>query len=270
MPRYIPLSANTHGAQGWHKAATLAPLANQGVLPVLLDELTQALPIFPLAFVPRQPNDPSRGFELVALMSFRPDQNLFITPDGHWLGGYRPAALRAYPFRLLKDAQADRLVLCIDADSGLITEQPDSDAQRFFDDQGQPGETLQRVLQFLQQCERSRQATQTAVDALAAQDLIEPWPVQVKSAETEAQALQGLYRINEQALNALPAATLKTLQDSHALPLAYAQLYSQPRLSGLSRLVELRDKFNAAREPLSESEVESFFEGKDDTLSFNF
>ena len=56
------------------------------------------------------------------MMCPMPEHNLFVGPDGHWLGGYVPASLRSYPFRVLGSEGSGQLALCVDEDSGLVVE----------------------------------------------------------------------------------------------------------------------------------------------------
>ena len=269
MHTYIPLNTTTHSGKGWRKADSLQHASGQSVLPVILDELPHCTPTMPLALVPRT-TDNQEAFDLVALTSLTPGLNLFLAPNGRWLGGYVPACLRGYPFRMLPDPASKRMLLCFDQDSGLMTEQATESSEPFFKDSGELSDTLKRITQFLQKCEQGRQATRKAVDLLAKHQLIEEWPLHVKGQEHEKQRIQGIYRINEAALRALSADALKELQDGNALPLAYAQMMSQHRISGLARLYELHAKLQQADNAMSEEQVESYFEGKDDTLSFNF
>jgi hypothetical protein len=47
-----------------------------------------------MAFVKQQDS-----FFLIALLSLTPKTNLFVAPDGRWLGGYVPSYFRGYPFQ---------------------------------------------------------------------------------------------------------------------------------------------------------------------------
>lgn len=273
MPNYRPISRESHARFHWHKTNNLKFIENQGYISIFLEELHHTISTLPIAFIPREfdqsTNQPS-AFELVALTALTPNKNLFVTPDGKWLGGYRPAAVRGYPFKLLEEPGKNRLVLCFDQDSGLITESDEHNSESFFNDEGELSDTLKKTVTFLQMCERSRQATQAAVNLLNEHALIQPWQLQISSGDGDATQVKGLYRIDEKALNSLPADALKDLQMNHSLAIAYAQLYSQPRISGFGRLQELHAKLQQADNAMSEEEVESYFEGKDDTLSFNF
>lgn len=268
MPTYIPINSSSHQNLGWTKPKTFLHFAKQGALPLLLSELPHSLASFPIAFIPSSNQQDDVTFEIVALTSFKPENNLFISPKGHWLGGYQPAVLRSYPFRLIEDSQTQRQVLCIDKATDLTPAETET-TTRFFTEEGELSKELKQIVTFLQHCERSRKQTKIAVHQLEAHGLIQPWPIKVQEGK-ETHAIEGLYRIKESALNSLTAESLKSLQESHALSVAYAQLFSQPRIQGLVRLQELHQKISERDQALSEADVHSYFEGKDDTLSFNF
>jgi hypothetical protein len=69
-----------------------------------------------MAFIKQQDN-----FVLVGLLSLTPGQNVFVAQDGRWLGAYVASVFRGYPFRLARAEGRDDLILCIDEDSGLIS-----------------------------------------------------------------------------------------------------------------------------------------------------
>ena len=100
------------------------------------------------------------------------------------------------------------------------------------------------MLELLSQVERSRMATQAAVDALAAAGLIQPWPLNIQQGEQNV-PVTGLYRIDEAALNALENEAFLTLRRSGALLVAYAQLLSMNQLAVLQRLIQIQAKLKA-------------------------
>jgi hypothetical protein len=113
-------------------------------------------------------------------------------------------------------------------------------------------------MEFLTQIERNRTATLGICDRLQAQGLIQPWPVKLQGADGGERTLEGLFRIDEAALNALPAEGLAELRDAGALSLAYCQLLSMQQLSLLGELAQAR----AARAP----KLDDVFSFPDDDL----
>jgi len=271
MTHYIALSKTAHQSMGWRKAPSLSFAATESVVAVLLEEVPHLVPTLPLAFIQRGAADgSSNAYELVALLSLSPGLNLYLSPDGRWLGGYLPAALRSYPFRLLQDNESERVLLCFDQDSGLMSSLPDAAAQSFFDTEGKMTPGLENLVTFLKLYEQGRQLTQVAVNLLAEHNLIVPWSVSVGDGGGQSARVNGLHTIDEQAVKNLDSSTLKLLMDGNALSLAYAQLFAQHRVQNLSRLYDLRKAFKDG-EPIAVDKVaEDLLSAHGDTLKFQF
>ncbi|MDV7395813.1 SapC family protein, partial [Arthrospira platensis SPKY1] len=114
MPRYEPVAASTHATQRWQRYSSHAFAATDAVAPLVVQELPKACMHLAIAFIPQ-----GEHFTPVAVLGLQPGQNLFVTPDGRWLGGYTPAAYRGHPFALANTPNGQQ-VLCVDADSGLL------------------------------------------------------------------------------------------------------------------------------------------------------
>jgi hypothetical protein len=163
-----------------------------------------------------------------------PGRNAFVASDGRWLAGYLPKVYGAYPFRLTS-ADNGQQVLCIDENNGLTIDGPDG--ERFFDEGGNPAQAVKDVLNSLTQQQGHRNTTANICAVLQKHNLIQPWPITVQ-AEEKTQNIEGLYRIDEIALNALPADAFIELRDSGALAAAYCQLLSMQHLSKLGKRLQ--------------------------------
>ena len=265
MPRYIALNNEVHRQYAWRRPASYAFTAEQTLAPLLLSELPHALPILPMGF--RQGTD--GVFELVAVLSLQPSLNLFVTPEGRWLGGYIPAAFRGYPFRLLRSEGSEQLTVCIDEQSGLLESQASDDTIPLFQPDGTPSEAVVKMMGFLEKCEAERQATQRAVDLLALHKVITEWPLKIDRGEGEPQQVTGLFKIDEPRLNKLSQKALSELQKGGALAVAYAQLFAQHRIAGFRRLYEMRDKL-AEKTETPAPDQGGFFGQNNDTINFDF
>jgi hypothetical protein len=236
-PQLTVITKEQFSGKAWRRHSSYAFAAGGNLIPLVITELAQAVPAMPLGFVQR-----GEGFHLVAVTAPQPGANLFVAPDGRWLGAYVPAAVRGYPFRLLKPQGRADSVLCIDEASGVVVEA--GKGETFFDEDGQPGKALKGVFELLSQVERSRIATQAAVDALTAAKLVQPWPLNIKRGEQNI-PVNGLFRIDEPALNALSNKAFLALRRSGALPVAYAQLLSMNQMGVLQRLLQIQAKLRA-------------------------
>jgi hypothetical protein len=97
----------------------------------------------------------------MAMMSPMPGHNVFVGPDGEWLGGYMPSSLRSRPFRLVRREGSEQMALCIDEDSGLIGD-ADEAGEPFFATDGNPSQSISTIMEGLRQIEANRVATDLA------------------------------------------------------------------------------------------------------------
>jgi hypothetical protein len=270
--KYLPVTPEALGHKRWQRYSGYAFACKDSVAPLVVHELPKAALHLPLGWVQR-PN----GFQWVAILGLAPGHNLFVAPDGRWLGGYVPAHFRSHPFTLANTADGQQ-VLCVDTDSGLIHDiHICSDGEAFFNADGKPSEALAGVLNFLTQLAHNRPVSERICAVLAQHQLIQPWALRVQTPNGE-QALQGLWRIDEARLNELGPDALKALQTAGALPLAYLQLMSMQHLQTLGKLAQTHAQVKAqaqaqaqAEMPLpttAKGELDLEFLHRDGTLSF--
>lgn len=240
MPKLIPISKETHVDKSWTRFKSYQFAAKDNLAPLVGAEVVKAVLAFPMAFI-KQGNN----FKLVVLLSLTPGQNMFVAPNGQWLGGYVPSALRGYPFRLARAEGRDDLILCVDEDSGLIS---DTEGEPFFDEQGQLAKPVKDVMDFLSQIEQNRIVTQQAVSALAEARVITEWNLKVKVGEEE-KPVTGLYMIDEAKLNNLEDEQFLKLRKTGALPIAYAQLLSMGNIQIFERLAKLHQQIGQQQAP---------------------
>lgn len=240
-PSFIALDSQAHRQHGWKRPADFSFAADSWA-PVLHSEIPSLLDGYPLAFIAR----PAGGYQLGVMLGISAGENLFLDAQGRWRVNYVPSYFRAYPFALgtaTVDGQ-NRTLLCCNQRSGLYREAPDESRGelRFFDDAGQLQPLMRKLLAFLQSTQAEMRKTQQAVDALQAAGLIVPW---TENAEQAAAALNKpwpLCRVDAAALAALDQQALVSLRDVGALPIAYAQLFSVPRLRLLSHFQALKQQ----------------------------
>ncbi|WP_052507197.1 SapC family protein [Desulfonatronovibrio magnus] len=221
MQKLIPVNPETMAGKSWKRYETYFYAQNTPVLPLVGSELFKAVHAMPIALMKQ--ND---KFVPAAVLGVEPGKSLFVNDLGQWRGSYVPSALRGYPFRLVSGEEKDKLILCIFEDSGLITDGPDGEP--FFDDQAQPAPELQKIMDFLKTIEVSRRATETACKTLEELDLIVPW-----SARSEDMEVKGIFKIDEEKMNALPDQDYLKLRQNGAILIAYCQLLSEQHIDKL-------------------------------------
>ena len=191
----------------------------------------------------------------VALQSFTPNSNLFVDNNGKWIGKYVPAAYRGYPF-MLANTEDGKQILCYDE------EYEEAGEEVFFDDSGEPSEAVTGILNFLTNVHNDRQRTQSICKLLHEKNLIQPWAINLKSEKGEV-PVEGLFRIDEQALNALGNDDFIEIRQAGALPLIYCQLLSMQHLQALGQLATQIEKSKPTEAP----DIDKLFgEGSGDQL----
>lgn len=238
MSQLAAVSRERHANQRWRRHASYAFAERLALQPLVMAEMAKAAMSLPLCFAHQD-----GAYTPAAVLGLQPDRNLFVARDGRWLGGYIPAALRGYPFRLLPHEDG-QLLLCFDESSGLLSE--GEEGEPFFDEAGEPAEPLRQVLNFLQQVERNRALTTTACALLDELKLIQPWSITLQGKAGKARRIEGLARIDEAALNQLDGEALQRLRDAGGLMMAYCQLLSMQHFALLGKLAEAHARHDQA------------------------
>ncbi|WP_172116137.1 SapC family protein [Halomonas hibernica] len=255
MSDWVAVSRSQHADKHFLPRDGYTFALDRPVIGILIAELAKLLPHYALGFI-----EQGDGFLPVALCSLDGKTNLYIAENGKWLGNYVPAAIRGYPFTLA-NTDDGQIALCVNAEH-LTSGQ----GEPLFTEDGELGQTAAQTLDFLEQCEKNRELTAVCTAKLAEAGVIEPWPLTIQHEEgQEPLKLNGLFRVNEQAVNSLTADALHALRGG-PLSLAYAQLFSMSQLHQLSD----RLKFHAEQGHLPQQSLEELFGNDDDDLTFDF
>lgn len=258
MAQLTVISRENHAGKRWKRYTSYSFAAADAVAPLVAQELPRACLVLPVGFVKTE-----GGYQIVAVQGLQPGKNLWVAPDGRWLNTYVPAIYRGYPFVLANTEEGQR-VLCVREDSGLVS---DAEGEMFFDEEGKPAKPVQDVLNFLDQVSANGQLTARLCALLDEHQLIQPWEIQVKADNGE-QKVQGLFRVDEAALNALPIDAFDALRQGGALPLVYCQLLSMQHLPRLGQLASQHAAADAVLEPES-GELDLEFLRDDGNIRFD-
>ncbi len=252
MPKYTVVSRQSHAGRRWQRAADFRFASGDTMIPLMMQELAGAAKELPLGFVKS-----GDIFVPVALQGLEVGQNLFVGPDGQWLASHTPLVYRTYPFQLLK-IDTGQMVLCVDEESELLTD--GLAGEYFFNEDGTPSAAIQGVFEFLSKVQSNREATERVCAVLKAHGLIQAWPISVKQADAN-RKLDGIFRIDEAAFNALPGDALLSVRDAGALPVVYCQLLSMQNLPNLGLLARSRPAQPAAAPVSPEASLDFINEG---------
>jgi hypothetical protein len=263
MAELAAITPERHAKKVWKHVTDYAFVAEDAGIPLVGAELGKAALAMPIGLIKID-----AGYQLVAITSLQPGTNLYVAPDGKWLGGYIPAALRGYPFQLAQQEGSGEFILCINESSGLVVEDVD-DGNAFFDDQDQPTQGIKDILNFLIKIKANRDVTQGAVNALADAGLITPWQINLKQGE-KVVPVKGLYSVDEAALNKLDDEDFLAVRKAGGLAIAYAQLFSMNQLAVLESLGELRGQILEQQTAQSEAANLTGFSLSEDEGSLMF
>jgi hypothetical protein len=230
MAKIVPVDRERHVGKGWRRPRGYGFAAADALAPLGGSEFTHAVLAMPIGFVEK-----SGRYMPVALLGLAKGSNVFVGPDGQWLGSYVPAVFRTYPFSLEHREGNEQTILCVDEDSNLIVDLGGENIEKFFVADGSPSATTNTIADVLRRIEHDQTQTGLAVAALSEAGVITPWPLKVP-ANSQQVTISGLYRIDEPALNALDDPTFSKLRKASSLVVAYGQLLSMPQVSVLLRV----------------------------------
>lgn len=259
MGSWVAISKTAHAHKHWRPRAGYEFAASQQVVPVVMAELSKLLPHYVLGLIEAEEGK----YQLVALVGTGGQRNLYVDNKSQWLCSYVPASVRAFPFALVRSTSGNN-VFCID-DGSLCD---DTTQPALFDSKGDLSEMATETLDFVSQCEHNREVTELACKALLDAGLITEWPISINRGEgMEPVTINGLHRVNEEALNSLDAVSFADLRSNGALQLAYAQLFSMAQVSQLTQRAEYLAK--ASANATAPSGLENLF-SNDDSGTLNF
>lgn len=217
-----PLSLEAHGDLGLinsERPFSFAFAAN--AVPVQVTEFGPASLNYPVIFAgdERAP---------LAIMSVRPNENLFITEGRFDPEAYIPAFIRRYPFVTASNPENDQVIVCIDTSAGFLTRHG-GDVKLF--ENGEPSAYTKNAIEFCQNFEMERQRTESFVSLLKELDLFEQRQQMINPANDDGTVgepiqLSDYFAVSEEKLKAIPADKLVQLRDTGALQQIHAHLNS--------------------------------------------
>lgn len=239
MPNYQPISKSQHLNLRWRRLPKYTFAENSALAQLVVQELPKAILTRPVAFVVS-----GEGFMPAAVQGLESGQNVFVNKEGRWRGGYLPATYRGYPFALARTEDGQR-VLCGDVEGEHLGENTEGEA--LFDEEGEPSKGIQEVLDFLVKIQDDRERTEQICAVLQRNGLIKPWVVEVRR-ESGVLNIEGLFCIDEAALNSLELPALDEVRKAGGLPIAYMQLLSMQHIEGLALAAQAQTNAIAAKD----------------------
>ncbi|WP_299073187.1 SapC family protein [uncultured Paraglaciecola sp.] len=230
----IPLDPVKHKNLRINVDRNYSHVSHQNMTALLASEFLQASTNFPIVFV-KQPD--TGKFKSVALLGLDSEENV-VFANNKIHSNYIPINIRRYPFAAgAKNAKEDEMILCIDENSRLLNEK---EGVEIFDENGKPSAATNQVTTMLTDILAKDAATDIFIEFLVENDLLQAAEVKLTLGEEGERKLNGLYKVDEEALNELDDDEVLTLYKRKYFPAIYAHLAS---LSQFQRLLQLKSNF---------------------------
>jgi hypothetical protein len=230
----IPLDSAKHKKLRINVDRNYSHVSHQNMTPLLASEFLAASTNFPIVFVKQQETG---KFKSVGLLGLDTGENLVFT-DNKVRSNYIPVNVRRYPFAAgASAADESEMVLCIDENSTLLNEE---EGVEIFDENGKPSESTQKITSLLTDILAKDAATDIFIAFLVENDLLQPAEVKLNLGKEGGKKLNGLYKVDEEALNELSDDEVLTLYKRKYFAAIYAHLAS---LSQFERLLQLKSNF---------------------------
>ncbi len=200
-------------------------------------EFASAAACYPIAFAR---DDDSGEFTPMAVLGLRNGENLFVDTQGQWLArSYLPAYVRRYPFCIAeipdREGRQPQRLVCVE--DGELT----AGGAALFEASGQPTALWDNTQRLLEAIEASRQQTRVLCKRLDALGLFTPFEALALPRAGQRMRLQGLFRVDEEKMNAIPGKDLRVMLRKGELKATCAHLISLENFAALMELAVARD-----------------------------
>lgn len=262
MTTWTAISKNKHANCSWKPKINFEFARKIQITEVLVTELGALLPHFVLGFIKNE-----EGYQLIALLGLGGANNLYVNLNHQWVGDKVPESIRRYPFQLMPSSDADEKIVCIANDH--ISADSEQGSFLLFDDSGELAAESAEMVNLLKQYDKDLKKTQLACNALADAEIMMSWPLKIERGEGMAPiTFEGLYRIDETALNKLEEKTFSQLRDSLGLVIAYAQLFSINQLKQLGTRADFIER-EYLENTKQKEDLAGLFSADDGSLNFD-
>lgn len=231
-PHMVTLSNHEHRDLKIQTSKVEALGAQQTTIPVVVNEFAKLCVQYPIVFTK---HEETGQFVCVAISGFEKGENLFWQ-DEQWKGVYTPINIMRQPFFIGQQTSDEPPLLCIDTNSPCVSQ---SEGEALFTEQGESTPFLEKTKATLAHLIHGQTLTQTFIDALTKASVIAPLTLDITLANGSNLSVEGLYSIDEEKLNALPAEELLNLISQGFLHHAHTMLDS---LGHIYSLIQLKNE----------------------------
>ncbi len=230
ISRIVPFDSRRHAGLGLDHAALGRFTASRNAVTIGLTEFFYASRDYPIVFVKS-----AQDTMLASVVTgFRQDENLFVDSDGAWHDrAYLPAYVRRYPFFIAdagNDPGRDKTPILVDEAALEASQDP------YFDPGGRTTDKWDKMEKFIADFVAEERLTRAFTSKIEALGLLEYFEAQINPEQHNKMQVSGMYRVNEDRLNRLPAKVIRDLMLKGELSRIYAHLIS---LENFAKLLDL-------------------------------
>jgi len=239
MSKITPLNNKLHALTKITASSDYSRFKTQHLIPIVAQDFTAIATEFPIVFVK---NSETGQFLPVAMMGIKNGINLYCQ-EKIWSAAVAPLGFNNAPFSLIKkNADSDEVIVCIDEESALVST---NGGEALFDELGEQTDYLKQRSQAVLKVAEFTQQIQAISQFFSEKNLLISRQLTVKLENEDAPfTINGVYLIDEKALNELPSDEFEQLRKQGLLPLIYAHLTS---LQQISRLTIKHNQFSAKK-----------------------
>lgn len=241
-----PVNATRHAKYGVREKADLGFAEGTNILPLSIGEFAAAAKFYPVVFSAESPHMP------VAICGLRNGENVFVTASKVWVqNAYIPAYVRRYPFIFMETPDHKQMVLCLDEDSGLVSE---GGELALFDDDGKQTAIVDKALEFCRMYHQQHEVTRQFVAALSEHDLLEDNSTEIRLGEDRKIELKGYKIVDRAKFDALDDAVILDWRKRGWLSAIYYHLQSGSNWPNLMQHAIARTQEKAAADVPSDAQ----------------
>ncbi len=237
MTNISPLNSTKHLNISLKESNDYSRFSAQSLIPVIVQEFAVLATEFPIVFVKNSENG---RFTPIAMMGIKNNLNLYCQSNS-WTPSVTPAGFTNAPLTLMQTSQnSDEVMVCIDEESDLVST---VEGNKLFDASGEQTEYLKKRSNALLDLASFTQQTRDITKYFADLNLLTPKQLTVKlNSDSPKVNIDGVYTIDEKALNELKDEDFLTLKNKGLMPLIYAHLTS---LHQIARLIIKQNQHDA-------------------------
>jgi len=237
MSSPVPLQNDKHGKLKVVESGDFQRYKNNHLIPIVIQDFFTLAVEFPLVFVKINKSD---DFIPVAMMGLREGQNLYCQAE-EWKARVAPMSFGNAPFTIMRvDLTSDQLIVLVDEESPLLSE---TTGEPLFDESGKRSAYFEARIELLVKVAEQTRNTQELCKRLLEKNLLTTQQVQLQHRPDALRYnIDGIYIVNEVALNELSDEDYLHLRKMGLLPVIYAHLSSLQQLRRLSELQYVADK----------------------------